>query len=121
MHAIYKPNPVSVECTYFRPSFWIGDDNLHHGRFLFRHKGKKQKGKPNYPPTKLIVKTRRQWAYADRGWRIREREERRRVRREYTEAIKKENARKRRDRLIARSPNVVHLFVDKHSRLFSKG
>ncbi len=23
------------------------DDNLHHGRFFFRHKGKRKKGKPN--------------------------------------------------------------------------
>lgn len=113
---------TGLETTYFIPLFWAGrSDNLHHGRFLFRHKGKKRKGKPNYPPTKLIVKTRRQWRKADRGRTIRDRDEVRQARREWTAAVKKENARKRRERQIALSSNVVHLFIDKHSRLFSKG
>ena len=120
MVAVLKVESVSW-CMNYRPTFWVGSNNLHHGRFLFRHKGKKQKGKPNYPPTKLVVKTDRKWQRADRGRRIRERDERRQARRDWTAAIKKENARKRRDRLIARSPNVVHLFIDTHSRLFSKG
>lgn len=111
-------------CTGFQTftaSFWAFDDNLHHGRFLFRHKGKKRKGRPNYPPTKLVVLTGRKWRKADRGRTVREREERRQARRDWTAAVKKENTRKRRERQIARSPNVVHLFIDKHSRLFSKG
>lgn len=45
------------------------NNNLHHGPFLFRHKGKRKKGKPNYPPTKLIVKTARRWSKSQRGWR----------------------------------------------------
>lgn len=45
------------------------NNNLHHGRFLFRHKGKRKKGKPNYPPTKMIVKTARRWSKSKRGWR----------------------------------------------------
>lgn len=43
-----------------RPSFWcFKETNLHHGPFLFRHKGKKRPDRPNYPPTKLIVKAHR--------------------------------------------------------------
>jgi len=51
-----------VTASIYRPALWyVGDNNLHHGRFLFRHKGKRKKGSPNYPPTKLVVKSRRQW------------------------------------------------------------
>lgn len=56
---------VYVMSKYYYPR----DENLHHGRFLFRHKGKRKKGKPNYPPTKLLVKTGRRWSKSKRGCR----------------------------------------------------
>lgn len=57
--------------TYYSPTKYVytRDENLHHGRFLFRHKGKRKKGKPNYPPTKMLVKTGRRWSKSKRGCR----------------------------------------------------
>ena len=51
--------------SYYHPR----EENLHHGQFLFRHKGKKKKGKPNYPPTKLLVQCGRRWRRPLRGMR----------------------------------------------------
>lgn len=114
----YNLNPCSFTITSHFNQFKLFDDNLHHGRFLFRHKGKKRKGKPNYPPTKLLVKTGRKWRKADRGSTLRHRDERRRVRREWTAALQAQTQRRREQRAIDGSENVVQLFVDRHSRIF---
>jgi hypothetical protein len=95
------------------------DARLHHGRFLFRHKGKRKKGKPNYPPTKLISRTMRKCSKPDRGQNIRDRERRRESQRKWTAANKERNQRRREARLINRSPNVVRLFEPKGIRMFA--
>lgn len=46
---------------FLERTVYLSPTNLHHGRFIFRHKGKKRKGKPNYPPFKPIVKSARRW------------------------------------------------------------
>lgn len=63
---LLKSHPVKT--VYYAPMCYYPENtNLHHGPFLFRHKGKRKKGKPNYPPTKLIVKTARKWRKSARG------------------------------------------------------
>ena len=93
---------------------------LHVGRFLFRHKGKKKKGKPNYPPHKAIVRDVRRCAKASRGQRREHRAlclENRRMRRQ---SIKMRNRAKRVERLIDQSSNVIRLFEPKGLRIFAR-
>ena len=76
-------------CIFKPAQYWTcRNNNLHHGPFLFRHKGRKVKGKPNYPPTKLIVKAhrhmRRKLPAELKATRV---EDRRRAKRNWTEAI----------------------------------
>lgn len=84
-------------------TFWYKDSRLHYGRFIFRHKGKKLKGRPNYPPTKRIVKSGRQWQRPlTPEMKAELRASRRQWRREYTAAIKKHNRERREARIAAR-------------------
>lgn len=96
-------------CSIKSFSYWTyRDDNLHHGRFLFRHKGKKKRGKPNYPPTKLIIKTRRQWRRKFPLELNRQmREDMRQSRRDWTQAIKEHNRERREARIAAKNRIVV--------------
>ena len=74
----------------FRPSFMYPEDDnkFLFGHFGFRHKGRKMKGRPNYPPLPTVVMTGRKQAVSLRGMRklnkledrARGREERERVR-----------------------------------------
>lgn len=85
------------------PNFLLFDENLHHGRFLFRHKGKKKRGKPNYPPTKLVVKTGRKNQRADRGQRKRNKPDARLARSLYSDALKVHNKERRCRRALERT------------------
>lgn len=91
---------------YFRPSFmYVEDDNKFlFGRFAFRHKGRKIRGKPNYPKLPTVVKTGRKPSIGFRGMRKLQRAENRALGSEAraiaTAAV---------DRLIKTSPNLRRL------------
>lgn len=55
----------------FRPSFiYPEDDNKFlYGYFAMRHKGRKARGRPNYPPLPKVVKTGRKQSVSLRGMR----------------------------------------------------
>lgn len=78
---------------------WNKKTNLHHGRFLFRHKGKKKKGKPNYPPTKMLVKAHRHQRRAlPPELKAEIREDLRQARRNWRAAVKRHNQERREKR-----------------------
>ena len=93
---------------------------LHVGRFLFRHKGKKAKGKPNYPPHKAIVREKRRCAKASRGQRRQYQTLRRENERMRRHSIKMYNRAKRVERLIDQSANVIRLFEPQGLRMFAR-
>lgn len=93
---------------------------FHVGRFLFRHKGKKKKGKPNYPPHKAIVRDRRRCAKASRGQRRQYQSLRRENERVRRQSIKMYNRAKRVERLIDQSANVIRLFEPKGLQMFAR-
>ena len=94
-------------------SLFFTKSKLHVGRFLFRHKGKKAKGKPNYPPHKVVVREGRRCAKASRGQRRQYQALRRENERMRRQSIKTYNRAKRVEKLIDQSANVVRLFKNR--------
>jgi hypothetical protein len=106
MPALRNSGKTQIVSSFIRTpaTYWFKqDDNLHHGQFLFRHKGKKKKGKPNYPPTKLLVKARRHMRKKlPPELKAELRISTRKSRRDWTQAVKNHNAARRNKRLIAK-------------------
>ncbi|QVD49280.1 hypothetical protein LUCX_210 [Xanthomonas phage vB_XciM_LucasX] len=98
-----------ISCSFL--NMWSNETHgLHVGHYVFRHKGKKRKGRPNYPPFRSpLRRSARYCNKPNRGQRKRDKPHSRLIERTFTKALKAHNKARRQDKLIEQSSNVFRL------------